>query len=390
MAEAARETAAGGFKGAHAEAGTAASGDWAGIAKALMDGLDPLPEGANLGFLYVTDALAEDFSSLLTFLRERSGVEHWVGTVGLGIAASGVESFGTPAAVALVGALPPDSFHVFGPSQGGLAAASALRNLRPGGTGPVFGVVHADPRSPRLVELLAETAEASGAFLVGGLSSSERELPQLADRVISQVGGAIGLSGVLFGPQLQVATGLTQGCAPLGPMRRVTGAQGNLILEIDGQPAVEVLKQDVGELLARDLRRAAGYVHVGFPIAGNDTGDYLVRNLVAIDPERGFLGVAERPDVGQAMHFVRRDPAAARSDLERMVTETLARAGSRPRAALYHSCLARGPNLFGPGAVELSILRDGLGDVPLAGFFANGEISHDRLYTYTGVLTLIL
>ncbi|MEX0758249.1 MAG: hypothetical protein WD100_01595, partial [Tistlia sp.] len=95
MAEAA--PAAGGFKGAHAEAA-----DWAGVAKGLMDALDPLPPGSNLGFLYVTDALAADCSSLLTFLRERSGVEHWVGTVGIGIAASGVESFGTRAAVVLV------------------------------------------------------------------------------------------------------------------------------------------------------------------------------------------------------------------------------------------------------------------------------------------------
>jgi small ligand-binding sensory domain FIST len=385
MAEAALAPPPGGFKGAHAEAE-----DWAGVAKALMTALDPLPPGSNLGFLYVTDPLAADLSSLLTFLRERSGIEHWVGTVGIGIAASGLETFGVPAAVVLVGALPAGSFRVFGPSNGGLAAASELRNGWPSGAGPVFGVVHADPRSARLVETIAETAQASGAFLVGGLSSSSGELPQLADRVVSQVGGAIGLSGVLFDPTLQVATGLTQGCTPLGPVRRVTAAEGNLVIEIDGSPAVEILKQDVGELLARDLRRAAGYVHVGFPISGSDTGDYLVRNLVAIDPERGVLGVAERPQVGQPLLFVRRDPAAARADLERMVRETLARAGSPPRAALYHTCLARGPSLFGPGAVELSILREALGSVPVAGFFANGEISHDRLYTYTGVLTLIL
>ena len=61
-----------------------------------------------------------------------------------------------------------------------------------------------------------------------------------------------------------------------------------------------------------------------------------------------------------------------------------------PRAALYYSCIARGPNLFGQGSVELTTIADILGDVPLIGFFANGEISNNRLYGYTGVLSLIL
>src|SRR5690606_14475617 len=184
---------------------------------------------------------ASDYSSLLTVRRERSGIEHWVGTVGIRIAASGVEYFDRPAAALLVGALPEGSFRIFGPTGGGLQEAAALRDGWPSGTGPAFGVVHADPRTPQLVELIAETAQASRAFLVRGLSSSSGELPQLADRVVSQVGGALGLSGVLFDPALQVATGLTQGCARLGPVRRVTAAAHNLLPEIDERPAREVL-----------------------------------------------------------------------------------------------------------------------------------------------------
>ena len=73
-----------------------------------------------------------------------------------------------------------------------------------------------------------------------------------------------------------------------------------------------------------------------------------------------------------------------------MVADVKRRVEVPPKAALYFSCIARGPNLFGQGSVELTTISDILGDVPLIGFFANGEISNDRLYGYTGVLSLIL
>ena len=81
---------AGRFKAAFAAA-DGNDGDWARIAKTLMEELGDLPQGANLGFLYATDILADDLGSILTFLRERSGIEHWVGTIGIGIVGNGVE-----------------------------------------------------------------------------------------------------------------------------------------------------------------------------------------------------------------------------------------------------------------------------------------------------------
>jgi len=88
--------------------------------------------------------------------------------------------------------------------------------------------------------------------------------------------------------------------------------------------------------------------------------------------------------------FVRRDPAAALADLRRMLDGLRHRFDGTPKGGLYHSCIARGPNQFGPDAVELGMIREVFGDFPLAGLFGNGEISRDRLYTYTGVLTLFV
>ena len=138
------------------------------------------------------------------------------------------------------------------------------------------------------------------------------------------------------------------------------------------------------------MRRIAGYVYVAFPITESDTGDYLVRNLTGIDQERGWLGVGHDVAAGDRIQFCRRDHDAAVEDLERMLADVKQRCDGPPQAGLYYACVARGPNLFGSESEELRLIRERLGEFPLVGFFANGEISNDRLYGYTGVLALIL
>ena len=138
-----------------------------------------------------------------------------------------------------------------------------------------------------------------------------------------------------------------EGCTPIGPRRRVTEAESNVVKTIDERPAAEVFVEDIGELLARDLSRIAGYVYVGFPIAESDTGDYLVRNLTGIDTERGWLGVGHMVSAGDRIQFCRRDHHAAVEDLKRMLADVKERSDGAPRAGLYYACVARGPNLFG-------------------------------------------
>ena len=93
---------------------------------------------------------------------------------------------------------------------------------------------------------------------------------------------------------------------------------------------------------------------------------------------------------GQRIMFCRRDRETARADLARMLADLKRRATTPPKGAVYYTCLGRGPAMFGENSAELVAIRDELGDVPLVGFFCNGEISHDRVYGYTGVLSLFL
>ena len=374
------------MSGAQFRAAHGAGAGWAEAAKACADGLMPMPEGASLGILYATEALADDLGSILTFLRERTRVQHWVGCVGLGVCGAGREYFQVAAVSALVACWPEDAFRVFGPqTTGGRALASAEAGWF-AKTHPSFGVVHGDPRDGRVAQTLAALSAEAGLFLVGGLAAASGAAPrQIAERVVEG-----GLSGVVLSPEIVVATGLTQGCSPIGPVRRVTEARENVVMAIDERPALEAFKEDIGELLARDLRKVGGRIFAGIPVRGSDTGDYVVRNLMAIDAERHWIAIAERMAPGDSILFCRRDTASALEDLKRMLESLKRRASTAPKAGLYFSCVARGPNLFGADSEELKTIRETLGDFPLAGFFGNGEIAHDRLYGYTGVLALFL
>lgn len=168
----------------------------------------------------------------------------------------------------------------------------------------------------------------------------------------------------------------------------MTGCEANVISTLDGRPALEVMKEAIGEMLARDLGRAAHFIHVGLPVAGSDRGDYLVRNLVGIDPDQGLIAIGDLVEPGADLLFCKRDAESARRDLRRILSELREELPGRARGALYYSCIGRGENMFGSRGAELALVKEALGEMPLAGFFCNGEISHDRLYGYTGVLTL--
>jgi small ligand-binding sensory domain FIST len=363
----------------------ATGGDWEDLTEACLRKLGALPEGANLGFVYVSDSLDEDLRNILNRLRDRTPVRDWVGTIGFGVCVSRDEMFDMPAMAVMVGALPRDSFRILPtvtPNDTELPADivnwSKARN-------PVLGVVHADPRVPGLETIFTRIQNQTGCFLVGGMTASRGVQEQIAGEVTDG-----GVSGALFGGGISAVTGLTQGCSPIGSTHEVTGVADNVLQTLDDRPAFEVFAEDIGELLARNLSRIEGYVQAAIPIRGSDTGDYVVRNLLGVYPDQGWVSIGERLDVGDRVMFVRRDGASAMADLKRMVADIKRRTATPPRAAFYFSCIARGPNLFGKGSVELRTIADILGDVPLIGFFANGEISNNRLYGYTGVLSLLL
>jgi len=344
-----------------------------------------------LGLVYLTDHYAPQAEALLADLQQRWPGVHWVGNVGVGVAASGVEYIDEPALALLLGDLPPADFSLF----------SGRAPLDP--THAFSALVHADPGTPDLAELINELAErtASG-YLFGGLAAARTRCVHIADGVFEG-----GLSGVGFAPQVGLVSRVTQGCQPVGPPRRVTAAQHNLVLTLDDQPALPLLLADLGLTLDQPQRTVAALRQtlVGLTDPQDDAlahggqfgADTRVRNLIGIDPARRGVAVAEVVALGQQLAFCRRDADAARRDLVRICAELRdeldgdALAGQPARriaGALYVSCAGRGGPHFGAPSAELQVLQHALGEVPLVGFFAGGEIARHHLYGYTGVLTL--
>lgn len=364
--------------------GHATGDDWRQAMDRCLSALGDVPETGNLGFLYVTDDLAEHMDEVLERFCSVTGVDHWVGTVGMGICATGIEYYDRPAAAAMVAELPEGSFRVFPSMVKDLDEFNARNGDWIAENEPYLGLVHGDPSNPYSEALVKQLAErTSSGFLVGGLASSRDKVYIYADGVTQG-----GLAGVLFSDRVGILTRLSQGCSPIGPQRIVTEAQRNIMISLDGQPALDVLKMDIGEILSRDLTRIGGYIFVGLPIPGSDTGDYLVRNLVGVDPGQGLVAIGDMVEQGGHVMFCRRDANTAREDMLRMLESVKKGLKGPPRGGVYVSCLGRGINLFGPDSEELGLIRQELGDFPLVGFYANGEISQDRLYGYTGVLTL--
>ncbi len=348
--------------------GQASGHDWRENAAACAEQIGSDNSDHTLGFAYASDHWASDLDDIVEFLRARTGIRRWTGATGRGVIAGDREYFAEPALVAMAAPLAPDSFAPIGAA------------LPPG---MPFGIVHGDARAGDLDAAIVDSARADG-YLVGGVV-----LPD-GGRIGAARNEGVTLTGVAFAPNVAVATGLSQGCSPIGPVHEVTNCSDYVVGSLDGRPALDVFKEEVGEVLARRLDRAAGYIFAALPVSGSDTGDYLVRNLLGFDEEHGIVGVGAEFQRGDRLMFCRRDRAAAVKDLDRMTAVLKKRLGRPPRGALYVSCLARGPNLFGPNSEEVKQVQQALGPVPLIGFFANGEICHDRLYTYTGVLTLFL
>lgn len=402
----------------------------AGLALAQVRAQMALPEYASaptLGLLYITDHYADDAQEILDHLSaELPEVTDWSGTVAVGVAANNAEYFDEPALSLMLCALPSDQYRVF-------SGVAPLGSSEMAGFEAHTALVHADPRTHELAELIGEMAgRTDTGYLFGGLSSGRDESLQFAIggngniRGQGAAGGVFsgGMSGVLFGEGVRLVSRVTQGCQPVSREREITEADGNLLLKLDGEPALDVLLSDLNVSLdePQTAIEAVRATLVGLVDAGSDgirrTGDLgsdvLVRHIIGLDPTRRGIAIADVAEAGMRMSFCRRNAQAARADLMRICAEireelepeeqTLATARAvaageaeaaphparRVAGAVYVSCSGRGGPHFGAPNAEMQIVRHALGDVPLTGFFAAGEIARHHVYGYTGVLTVFV
>jgi small ligand-binding sensory domain FIST len=219
--------------------------------------------------------------------------------------------------------------------------------------------------------------EARGVRVLGGMASGIRAPGQC--RLLAPDGvkdqGAVGV--LLQGP-LGLRSIVSQGCRPIGRHLVITRAKDNLILELGGKTPLAQLQELWPTLTPEEQSLFRQGLHIGRVLSeyGGDfqRGDFLVRNVLALERDTGALAITDRVRVGQTVQFHVRDAATADEDLHALLRLDLSAHDRKPAGALLFSCNGRGTRLFAQPHHDAHTLRAEAGDIPLAGFFAQGEL----------------
>ncbi len=407
--------------------------DWRGATELALVQLDAQVKAqgrknaGNTGFLYISDVLSANASDILTTLKLRTGITTWAGCTGLGVFANTAEYYDEPAVCVMTGHFDASGLRVFsGRDALPKNAARIIRyddedDVRGHADGALTGdrcLVHADPQTPMLAELLADlSGRMNIGHVFGGLVSSRHLKAQFADTTFAD-----GLSGMVFASHIDVRTRITQGCYPIHPLQRgwrVLEHEGAWISAVShsarGRSAFRALLQDLslvdedGEMHAVDPQALKAkldggvFVSVTPPTQDNSPSlatpsdnHQVMRGLAGIDPLRGSIAVGGDIVPGSTLRFCKRDAQAAKMDLMRVCTELreeFEEAGIKPRGAVVISCLSRGQALFGSSGVEMATIQRGLGyssanPLPLVGFAASGEVANAQLHGYSAVIAV--
>jgi small ligand-binding sensory domain FIST len=336
---------------------------------------------ADLLLAFVSGHHAAAFDRVPTLLAAHCPAGTVVGCGAAGVIGGGHEVEDRPA-VALMAAVLPGvelaAFHL-DPEAPSVPAV-------PAGEEPPHFVLLADPftfDAERFVRAL--DVAFPGSRTVGGLASGGRQPGANALFLGRRVhrGGCV---GVALAGDVAVDAIVAQGCRPIGEPAFVTRCERNLLYELDGRRAADVLRAlfEAAAPHERALFRDSLFLGVVMDDAQQTyrAGDFLIRNLLGLDPRSGALavGAALRPGMIVQLHL--RDAAASAHELRTLLAAHRARAPRPPDAVLLFSCLGRGLRLYGTPDHDTGLLRAALGDVPIAGFFCNGEIGPVRGQTF--------
>lgn len=262
------------------------------------------------------------------------------------------------------------------------AGLGALQGLDP----EASAIVMSDPFTMDSEAVLAALDQAlPQGKVVGGLISGclrPFEHALLLDEKVHREGTV----GVILSGNVRVETVVAQGCRPVGPPLFVTRAERNILHTLDGQPAMAALQGVLNGLEPHDRALARQALQVGvLPLPDRQQcapGDFLIRNLVGLDPRSGALVVGARLLPHGVVQFHVRDAAASAADLDRLLQRVRSTLDRPPAGAIMFSCLGRGRGLYGTANHDLDAIQAELGPLPVGGFFCNGEIGPVQGLTY--------
>ncbi len=370
----------------------AAAQEIADLIRARLEG-----SAVDLACLFFSSHHSGNARTVAGVLNGRLGPRMIVGCSGEGVI-GGREELETGPAMALWTASLPgvqmEPFRLtFSPAHDQL---NVSRSPDAGAHGGSF-LLFADPFSTPMQDVLTMLDHRyPGTAAVGGLAGGGQEVGEnrlvLQDEVHDQ-----GLVGVHVTGPVEIRPIISQGCRPIGERFVVTKAEHNVIHELSGTPALERLQGIVASLSPEDRRRAHRALHIGILIDEQrnrfERGDFLVRNLVGADQGTGAVAIGDVVQEGQTVQFHLRDSQSATEDLNLLLAaDRCQHPRNPPLGALLFSCCGRGRGLFGRPHHDAEAVIGRLGSIPLAGFFAQGEIGpvgpRNYVHGYTASLAV--
>lgn len=357
------------------------------------------PSQIDLAVLFISADHVEQAETLSYQLRRALAPLALVGCTGEGIIATGREVETGAAATLWAAHLPGVTIQPLHLAFSNLHDQFSLRGWPEphvsGSAAPVL-LLFADPFSTPMQDVLPLMEERyPGVVVLGGLAGGGQDLGGnrlfLDDEVYRD-----GLVGVALAGNISVRTVISQGCRPIGDRFIVTKAEHNVIQELGGIPALHCLQTVFGQLSPDERALAQRALHIGIAMdeqrAHFTRGDFLIRNLIGADQETGAIVIGDIVQEGQTVQFQVRDAQSADEDLRALLAASSSVESSKPMGALLFSCCGRGRGLFGSADHDASVLQQQLGSIPVAGFFAQGEVGpvggKNFLHGYTASIAI--
>lgn len=375
------------------ESSTEALAEVVGAAREAMGGK------IDIVFVFFTAHFSDSAAAMAETLWLELDAQSLVGCSAEGVIGGDREIERTPGLSLLVGRVPGVRVHPFQISgqkawREVLTDGDALRS-RFGLTGESRAVIgFGDPFTTPVTQLLpALDAAAPGLPLVGGMASSAHQpgenLLLRNDQTYQQ-----GLVGVTLSGDIAVETIVSQGCRPIGRPMVITKSHDNIVEQLSGRPALQVLQEMVTDMGEDEREHLAGGLFLGRAISEFKErfgrGDFLVRNIMGMDEESGALAVGEMIKTGQTVQFHLRDAGTADEDLSLLLE--IQKLDEGPAGALLFSCNGRGTRMFEQPSHDIKAAQRAMPRTPVAGFFAAGELGpvgqHNFIHGHTASFAL--
>jgi small ligand-binding sensory domain FIST len=357
------------------------------VVQKVLKGLEG--RSPDFGIVFISNTFASEYPRLMPLLAEQIEIKHLIGCSGGGIVGDGQELEDVPALSLMVGHIPNagiKTFHIVDEQLPDLDSSpdrwQELIGVSTYDEEPNF-VILADPFSFAVSDFLRGLDFAyPQAVKVGGMASSSGVganalfCSSAEGKYMIYRDGSVGAA--IWG-DVAIDAVVAQGCRPIGKPLQVSQCDRNIILSLEDQSPLVALQNIVNDLSESDRDLAQHSLFVGVvmnefkPVL--EQGDFLIRNIIGVDPRSGAIAIADKMRPGQRIQLHLRDRKASAEDLEdALIRYQRDRGVDRACAGLMFACMGRGERLYGKPGFDSELFRSYIGDVPISGFFCGGEI----------------